>query len=87
VNDDLMQPRSDLACIDAVELVTDYLEAALPASERRRLELHLESCPGCSEYLEQSRTVAGSLGGLREQAIAQPVRASLIAVLRELRNR
>ena len=82
-----MRPRSDLACIDAVELITDYLEAALPTAERRRLELHLESCPGCSEYLEQTRTVAGSLGGLREQAIPQPMRASLIAAFRELHNR
>jgi anti-sigma factor RsiW len=86
VNDDLAQPPSDLACIEAVELVTDYLEGALPAAERRRLELHLESCPGCSEYLEQNRTVAGLLGALREDALPPELRSSLIAAFRDFRN-
>jgi anti-sigma factor RsiW len=63
VNDE----RDDLACAEAVELMTDYLEGALPDSERRRLEVHLESCPGCTEYLEQMKTVAGSLRGLRKR--------------------
>ena len=51
----------DLACINVVELVTDYLEGALPAVEARRLERHLATCPGCTEYLEQLRAIAGSL--------------------------
>ena len=55
-------------CIEAVELVTDYVEGALPDAERRRLEAHLESCPGCTEYLEQMKMVARSLGGLREDS-------------------
>jgi anti-sigma factor RsiW len=87
VNDDLIHPPGDLACIDAVELVTDYLEQALPTAERRRFEIHLASCPACGEYLEQSRTVAGSLGGLREQLIPAAMRASLISVFHELRKR
>ena len=57
----------DLACTAVVEIMTDYLEGALPAAEARRLERHLETCPGCTEYLEQMRTVAGSLGGLAEE--------------------
>ena len=55
-------------CIEAIELVTDYLEGALPDAERRRLEAHLQSCPGCTEYLEQMKMVARSLGGLREDS-------------------
>jgi len=57
-----------LNCVEAVELVTDYVEGALPDAERRRLEAHLESCPGCTEYLEQMKMVARSLGGLREDS-------------------
>jgi anti-sigma factor RsiW len=83
VTDDRAQPHSDLACIEEVELITDYLEGALPAAERRRLEVHLETCPGCTEYLEQMRTVAGSLGALREDAIPPELRRSLIAAFRE----
>lgn len=61
--------RADLACADAVELMTEYLEGAMPDAERRRLEVHLESCPGCTEYLEQMKTVAGLLGGLRDEPV------------------
>jgi anti-sigma factor RsiW len=74
----------DLACIDEVELVTDYLEGALPADDARRLERHLETCPGCTEYLEQMRTIAGGLGGADEQEhnIPPELRAGLIAAFR-----
>jgi anti-sigma factor RsiW len=76
---------SDLACIDEVELITDYLEGALPDAERRRLEEHLAFCPGCTEYLEQMRAVAGSLGGLREASIPPALRDALLAAFRESR--
>ena len=77
----------DLACTEVVEIVVDYLEDALPAAEARRLERHLETCPGCSEYLDQMRTVAGSLGGLTEGSIPAEMRDGLIAAFRGLRNR
>jgi anti-sigma factor RsiW len=45
----------DLACRELVELVTDYLEGALPPAERDRFEAHLRSCRGCAAYLKQMR--------------------------------
>jgi len=45
----------DLSCQELVELVTDYLEGALPAEERARFDAHLAECPGCDHYLEQMR--------------------------------
>jgi anti-sigma factor RsiW len=77
----------ELACIDAVEIVTDYLEGALPPDEARRLERHLETCPGCTEYLEQMREVAGSLGGLTAASLPGGLREELIAAFRHLRRR
>ena len=44
-----------LSCLDIVELVTDYIEDALPAEERRRFEHHLTYCPGCVTYVDQIR--------------------------------
>ena len=76
----------DLACIDQVEIITDYLEGALSAVEVRRLEHHLETCPGCSEYVDQLRTIAASLGGLGEGSIPAGMRDGLIAAFRDLRN-
>ena len=44
---------ADLSCQELVELVTDYLEGALPGGERARFEAHLAACPGCATYLAQ----------------------------------
>jgi anti-sigma factor RsiW len=73
----------DLACIDAVELVTDYLEGALPPAAVQRLELHLETCPGCTDYVEQLRTIAGSLAGVTEESLPPDVRAAVIAAFHD----
>ena len=42
-----------MTCQELVELVTDYLEDALPQGERARFEEHLAACPGCVTYLAQ----------------------------------
>jgi anti-sigma factor (TIGR02949 family) len=76
----------DLACVHVVEIVTDYLEGALPAEEAQRLERHLGTCPGCAEYLEQLRAVSGSLRGLTEESFPAELRDGLIADFRRLRN-
>jgi anti-sigma factor RsiW len=73
----------DLACIEEVEMITEYLEGTLPADQARRLERHLETCPGCTEFLAQMRTVAGSLEGLRGDTISPATRAALIAAFRD----
>jgi anti-sigma factor RsiW len=44
-----------LTCRELVELVTDYLEGALPAGERERFEAHMAACEGCDAYVEQVR--------------------------------
>jgi anti-sigma factor RsiW len=59
---------TDLTCREMVELVTDYLEGALPAPERVRFEEHLAGCEGCSHHLEQMRTTIRVTGTLDEDA-------------------
>ena len=61
--------------------------ARCPTREGERLEAHLASCPGCTEYLEQMRALAGSLGGLRGRTLGAEQRGSLIASFRGLRKR
>jgi anti-sigma factor RsiW len=77
----------ELACVEVVELVTDYMEGVLPEAEARRLERHLDTCPGCTEYLQQLRTIAGSLRGLTDESFPAEIRDGLIADFRELRAR
>jgi anti-sigma factor RsiW len=74
----------DLHCTEEVEMITDYLEGALPRAERERFEHHLTTCPGCVEYVEQVRTIAGSLGGLREDQLPDEMRRGLIDSFRKL---
>jgi anti-sigma factor RsiW len=76
----------DLACVDAVEIMTEYLEGALPIAEARRLERHLETCSGCTDYLDQLRTIAGSLSGLTEDSLPAAMRDDLIAAFRSVRD-
>jgi anti-sigma factor RsiW len=56
-----------LTCQELVELVTDYLEGALPASERARFDAHVAECEGCGLYLEQMLTTIRLMGGLDER--------------------
>jgi anti-sigma factor RsiW len=86
--DELIQNEAgELVCVEVVELVTDYLEGVLPEATVRRLERHLETCPGCTEYLEQLRAIAGSLRGLTDESFPDEMRDGLIADFRELRTR
>ncbi len=65
---------ADLACRDAVELATDYLEGALSWRQRRSYERHLRSCPNCSAHLAQIRAMIAALGKVEPEALP-PVRA------------
>jgi anti-sigma factor RsiW len=85
VTDEHGHPHGDLACIEEVELITDYLEDALPEADRRRLEEHLETCEGCTQYLAQMRSLAGSLGGLRDDAVPPELRGAVLAAFRDRR--
>jgi anti-sigma factor RsiW len=46
----------EMACIELVERVTDYLEDALTPPELTRLRDHLSTCDGCRAHVEQVRT-------------------------------
>jgi len=42
-----------VVCRELVELVTDYLEDALPPDLRAAVSGHLDGCDGCVEYVRQ----------------------------------
>ena len=54
-----------ISCAEVVELVTDYLERALPAEEMTLFEQHLNFCEGCIVYVEQIRATAATVGRVR----------------------
>ncbi|GAB4436068.1 MAG: hypothetical protein OHK0015_27470 [Chloroflexi bacterium OHK40] len=72
----------ELTCRELVELVTDYLEQALPAPERARFDAHLAACEGCRDYLDQIRRTIGVLGRLDPATLTDDERTRLIALFR-----
>jgi anti-sigma factor RsiW len=58
----LFRRRRAIVCRQAVELLADYLEGALPSRDAARLDAHLADCPHCSEYLAQLRAVIEAAG-------------------------
>lgn len=48
-------PGAPLVCQQLVEMVSDYLDGALGAADRQRIEAHLDGCDGCTAYVEQVR--------------------------------
>lgn len=75
------RPRA-IACTELVELVTDYLEGALPAREQRAIEHHLAQCDGCSAYLEQMRETRRLTGALRADDLPEAGVDALLAAFR-----
>lgn len=76
-----------LVCREFVELVSDYLEGALPASERARFEAHLAECDGCSGYLEDMRRMVESMSELPEPPADPATHDALLRAFRDLRPR
>jgi anti-sigma factor RsiW len=81
-----MKPDGVLTCQELVEIITDYLEGALPEDERARFEEHLDMCEGCRTYLEQMQLTIEATGRLSEDAIPDPVRDDLLRAFRNWKN-
>jgi hypothetical protein len=75
--------RPELSCVELVEIVTDYLEGGMDATQRRRFEAHLAEGDGCTNYVEQSRITIGTIGRVTPDDLSDAARASLLAVFRD----
>ena len=68
-----------MSCQELVELVTHYLEGALPPEDVARFEAHLAACEGCAVYLEQVRStiaVTRASGDTVQPAAVSPLLAA-----------
>ena len=73
----------DLTCREVIDLLTDYVEDALPAEERRRVEAHLSGCDGCTTYLEQMRETIRLTGMVSEEQVPDQDKQRLLAAFRD----
>lgn len=56
-------------CIDLAELLTAYLDDALPEERKREFDRHMEGCEGCRGALAQWRTVVALAGRLSPEDV------------------
>lgn len=78
----MLRRPSPLVCQEVVELVTDYLEGAMPPRERARFESHIADCPNCRRYLAQMRTTLDVLGRIEAEAVAPEAMDEMIELYR-----
>ena len=84
--DEMLLRRSELACRQMVELITDYLEDSLPRSQRRRFDAHIAGCEHCSEYLDQMRTTIRLTGRLRAEDMTPDMHREFAEIYRRWRS-
>ncbi|MGH3330304.1 MAG: anti-sigma factor family protein [Nocardioidaceae bacterium] len=75
--------RDDVRCREVVDLLTDYLEGAMPPEQRAALEQHLLTCEGCTNYVEQLRMSIALTGRLQEEDVPPQVMDRILNMFRE----
>lgn len=68
----------NLSCQEVSNLVTDYLDGALPLSQRIRFHLHLGLCFACRNFLKQMKYTVSALQQLPSDPIPPHVKAELL---------
>jgi anti-sigma factor RsiW len=76
----------ELSCQELVELVTDYLEDALPSELHQRFERHIAHCSGCQAYLEQMRATIRVTGELTAESLSPEAESTLLDAFRGWRQ-
>jgi anti-sigma factor RsiW len=80
-----MTDRSEMPCRELVEVITDYLEDALSAADRRRFDAHLAECDACLHYLEQFRQTIALVGRVGPEQLSPAMREELLSAFRDWR--
>jgi anti-sigma factor RsiW len=73
---------NEIACREVLELITSYLDGALPAEVYRAVEAHLAGCDGCTTVLEEFRQTIAMTGRLSEEQLSPAQRDILLAAFR-----
>lgn len=71
-----------MTCKELVELVTEYLEGALPVDDVARFEEHVVTCPPCQLHLEQMRRTIETVGRIPEESLSSDVERDLLEAFR-----
>jgi anti-sigma factor RsiW len=81
-----MTDLPEMPCRELVEVITAYLDDALPAHDRLRFEAHLEECGACRDYLDQFRRTIALVGQVEPERLSPGAREELLAAFRGWRG-
>ncbi len=75
--------NTEFSCQEMIEVVTNYLDDALPPDEQQRFERHLSYCAGCNTYVDQIRETITQTGMVpREESLPPALREEIVAQFR-----
>jgi anti-sigma factor RsiW len=72
----------EMACVELVELVTEYLECKLSGDEREAFQDHLRGCDGCAAYVEQFRALGRVAAASPPERFSQSAEEQALAMFR-----
>ena len=78
-----MSVEASVTCHEVVELLSDYLDDALPEPDRVRVAEHLDGCDGCTMVLEQLRETIRLTGMLTVEHLSEGQRTVLMDAFRD----
>jgi anti-sigma factor RsiW len=76
-------PPGGLACVELVEVVTEYLEGTLAPEARVRFEAHVAACDHCGAYLEQMRMTLDVVGHLEPDDLDPAMERALLDAFKD----
>ena len=81
-----MTDLPEMPCRELVEVITDYLEDALPHDDRRRFEAHLDECDACRDYVEQFEHTIALSGRVEAKQLPAGLQDELLTAFRAWRG-
>ena len=69
-------------CQDCIDLLTDYVDGALPANLKVKLEEHFGGCQPCEDFLATYRATTSVCRKVMARAMPESVATKLHAFLR-----
>ena len=78
-----------ITCADALELMTEFLDRVLSATDQERFRAHLNGCEACAVYLDQLRLsvdITTALHGQDDYQVDQSTMEQLVDIYRSTRD-
>ena len=77
----------EMACKELIDVLSDYLDGSLPPDDRRRLEVHLDECAYCINYVMQMKDTIDAMGGVSLESLAPEKQGEVLEAFRGWQDR